>query len=138
METKNNIDQPKSTPFILFYRIQETIQNKFICTVVVSSSAVMCLFFCRIVGSTRALTFLFNTMTPKPVRDFFLYSFPITDLKAAYDIISEFTHENDLQLQLKHLLFVTFNIQVGLGYLGIDFPRSGQVRNNEVVRMGKH
>ena len=77
-------------------------------------------------------------MTPKPVRDFFLYSFPITDLKAAYDIISEFTHENDLQLQLKHLLFVTFNIQVGLGYLGIDFPRSGQVQNNEVVRMGKH
>ena len=65
----------------------------------------------------------------------FLYLFPITDLYNAYDIITKFTNQDHLNNQISHLLFVTLNIQVGMGYLGISFLRSEQIRKNQLVRM---
>lgn len=37
--------------------------------------------------------------------------------------------------QAAHLFFATFNIQVGMGYLGINFLRKEQSRRNQLVQM---
>eukprot|EP00532_Pseudo-nitzschia_australis_P009780 CAMPEP_0168242294 /NCGR_PEP_ID=MMETSP0140_2-20121125/23326_1 /TAXON_ID=44445 /ORGANISM="Pseudo-nitzschia australis, Strain 10249 10 AB" /LENGTH=730 /DNA_ID=CAMNT_0008177351 /DNA_START=627 /DNA_END=2821 /DNA_ORIENTATION=- len=43
--------------------------------------------------------------------------------------------EGLLQYQVARLFFITFHIQIGVGYLGIDFLKQEQHRRNELVRM---
>jgi DNA mismatch repair ATPase MutL len=64
--------------------------------------------------------------------------FPIHELHRAYDIMHQFADSSNpgvLQKQVHHLLFVTFHIQVGIGYLGIHFLRQEQHRRNQLIRM---
>ncbi|KAL3922036.1 MAG: hypothetical protein SGILL_002424 [Bacillariaceae sp.] len=62
--------------------------------------------------------------------------FPVHELEAAYNILEEFVHEDGLlKEQVALLFFITFHIQVGIGYLGIDFLKREQERRNQLVRM---
>ena len=63
------------------------------------------------------------------------YLMPIKEFKAAHDIIAEFIDPTELYAKSKHLLFVTFHIQVGMGYLGIEFLRAEQGRKNQLVKI---
>jgi hypothetical protein len=78
---------------------------------------------------------LLRFVTPTFLVRFLKYMFPIEELVQAYRIMSRFAHPVVLKKQVSHLLFVTFHIQVGMGYLGIDFLRQEQGRRNELVRM---
>jgi hypothetical protein len=53
------------------------------------------------------------------------YLFPLAELQAASDIMAAFSVPAVLENQARHLLFVTFHIQVGIRYLGIGFLRPG-------------
>jgi hypothetical protein len=61
--------------------------------------------------------------------------FPVDELRAAYSIMLAFAHPNVLQSQLAHLFFVTFHIQVGMGFLGIGFLLEEQSRRNMLIRL---
>ena len=63
------------------------------------------------------------------------YLMPIKEFKAAHDIMTEFIDPTELYAKSKHLLFVTFHIQVGMGYLGIEFLRAEQGRKNQLVKI---
>ena len=74
-------------------------------------------------------------VTPSLLKRLTLYLIPIYEVQQAYDIITQFVDPGVLQKQLAHLLFVTFNIQVGMGYLGIEFLKREQKRRNELIRI---
>ncbi len=68
------------------------------------------------------------------------YMFPVSELQSAYYTITSFFDSNPTNQQLLHdmlchLLFVTFHIQMGLGYIGIAFLMSEQKRKNMLIRM---
>merc|ERR1711976_495364 len=86
------------------------------------------------------LLFLYNMITPKFLQDTIYYMFPIVEIQQAYDTIAMFLPKSNLYLlqhQLYNLLFITFHIQVGMGYLGIDFLRQEQKRRNELIRINE-
>jgi hypothetical protein len=101
----------------------------------ISASAVASLLLARCAASglfSQCLRFL----TPSPVARFLRYMFPVDELADAYRIMARFASNPEiLRRQVSHLLFVTFHIQVGMGFLGIDFLRQEQGRRNELVRM---
>jgi hypothetical protein len=75
-------------------------------------------------------------VTPSWVMEGLSWLFPIEEVQAAYDIIDRFILEPTLlQAQIARLLFITFHIQVGIGYLGINFLNKEQERRNRLVRM---
>ena len=74
-------------------------------------------------------------MTPAFVKRLALYLIPIDEMTQAYQILKDFVDEDVLHIQLSHLLFVTFNFQIGMGYLGIAFLKQEQERRNQLVRM---
>jgi len=78
---------------------------------------------------------LFHVLFPEPVLRLLNILLPINEFRGAYRIMSSFLELGVLNKQLGHLLFVTFHIQVGMGFLGIDFLKSEQSRRNELVRM---
>jgi hypothetical protein len=66
--------------------------------------------------------------------------FPLSELTSSYNTIYSFFDGNAENQQLLHdmlchLLFVTFHIQMGLGYIGIAFLMSEQKRKNMLIRM---
>eukprot|EP01083_Nonionella_stella_P217532 780957_1 len=61
--------------------------------------------------------------------------FPIKELKSAHDILIEFLDPQTFYAKIRHLLFVTFHIQVGMGFLGISFLRAEQNRKNALVKI---
>jgi len=63
------------------------------------------------------------------------YLLPVQEFISAHDIITEFVHPSDLYAKAGHLLFVTFHIQVGMGFLGIEFLRAEQSRKNSLVKI---
>lgn len=78
-------------------------------------------------------------VTPVAVRDLFSSLVPTKEIQAAYDILDQFVSEPGLlNYQVSRLLFVTFHIQCGIGYLGIDFLKQEQERRNQLVRMDTH
>ena len=83
-------------------------------------------------GKLRAL---FAVITPSFVVEGLEKLFPIQEMKAAYRILYAFSDPVVLQRQIAHLLFVTFHIQAGMGYLGINFLRTEQERRNQLLRM---
>jgi hypothetical protein len=60
---------------------------------------------------------------------------PIEEVKNAYLILVEFVNPYILHLKMKHLLYITIHIQVGMGYLGINFLRKEQERKNMLIRL---
>eukprot|EP00588_Corethron_pennatum_P024073 CAMPEP_0194332058 /NCGR_PEP_ID=MMETSP0171-20130528/57857_1 /TAXON_ID=218684 /ORGANISM="Corethron pennatum, Strain L29A3" /LENGTH=721 /DNA_ID=CAMNT_0039093759 /DNA_START=421 /DNA_END=2586 /DNA_ORIENTATION=- len=63
------------------------------------------------------------------------YLLPINEFISAHDIIIEFVDPAEFYEKSKHLLFVTFHIQIGIGFLGIGFLRAEQVRKNSLVKI---
>ncbi|KAL7458372.1 hypothetical protein ACHAWC_010625 [Mediolabrus comicus] len=97
----------------------------------------MSLLFCQTL-TNPIFQHTITTITPQPIKDILGFMFPISELSAAYNIISTFVSNKVLlHDMLKHLLFVTFHIQVGMGHIGIDFLTSEQRRKNMLIRMDK-
>ena len=46
------------------------------------------------------------------------YLIPVDEVLSAYNTLLLFVPASTLHVQMKHLLYVTFNIQVGMGFLG--------------------
>lgn len=79
---------------------------------------------------------LVKLLTPRIVVQTLEYLFPISEMTAAYNIMHSLAMEPDVYKQMiEHLFFVTFHIQVGMGYLGIDFLRNEQSRRNMLIRL---
>ena len=77
-------------------------------------------------------------MVPNVMKQAFLYLFPIVELQKAYRIMEQFMvmeQQEFFHHMIHHLFFVTFHIQVGMGYLGIAFLRSEQSRRNQLIRL---
>lgn len=74
-------------------------------------------------------------VTPKWIISVLSHLFPVAEMNDAYSIMEAFANPQVLQKQIYHLLFVTFHIQVGMGYLGIDFLTKEQHRRNLLIRM---
>ena len=95
----------------------------------------LCILFCRTCTNPTFLQSITN-LTPQPIQDLLGFMLPISELSAAFDIVSTFVPDTDLlHGMLKHLLFVTFHIQVGMGHIGIDFLTAEQRRKNMLIRM---
>ena len=78
---------------------------------------------------------VFAMVTPSFVVEGLEKLFPVQEIKSAYRIVLAFSHPDVVQRQMAHLLFVTFHIQAGMGYLGINFLRTEQERRNQLLRM---
>lgn len=63
------------------------------------------------------------------------YLLPVNEFISAHDIITEFVVPAELYAKAGHLLFITFHIQVGMGYLGISFLRAEQSRKNALIKI---
>ena len=85
--------------------------------------------------SGNALVLKLYTVACAKFMDAVGYLMPIKEFKAAHDIMTEFIDPTELYAKSKHLLFVTFHIQVGMGYLGIEFLRAEQGRKNQLVKI---
>ncbi|KAG7355528.1 ABC-type exporter [Nitzschia inconspicua] len=111
------------------------IDKRVVQIILIALGAILSLLVCHFV-STGALLNLWYLLTPTFVQDGLALLFPIHELEAAYRILDEFILEDGLlQYQVARLFFVTFHIQVGIGYLGIDFLKREQERRNQLVRM---
>jgi hypothetical protein len=102
--------------------------------VLIAASAVASLIVSHVV-ITGSLYKVASLVTPRVVVLTLEYLFPIAEMKAAYAIMAAFADPAVLEKQAYHLLFVTFHIQVGMGYVGIDFLRKEQHRRNQLVRL---
>lgn len=103
--------------------------------VLIAISAILCLLVCHL-AATGVIFQLLKSITPKFISDGLMSIFPVQEIQASYDIIDEFVSEEGLlKDQVARLFFITFHIQVGIGYLGIDFLKQEQHRRNELVRM---
>ena len=60
---------------------------------------------------------------------------PVEEVKKAYDILVEFVNPLILHAKMKHLLYITMHVQVGMGFLGINFLRKEQERKNTLIRL---
>ena len=98
-------------------------------------SAALSLLLCRWTASGALLSFL-RFVSPPVVGRTLRHLFPIDELVRAHSVVLAFAESRELvRAQIAHLLFVTFNVQLGMGYLGIDFLRAEQTRRNMVVKM---
>jgi hypothetical protein len=103
--------------------------------VLIAISAILCLMVCHL-AATGALFLFIKSITPTFVTDALMVIFPIPEIQAAYDIMDHFIQEEGLlQDQVARLFFITFHIQIAIGYLGIDFLKKEQNRRNDLVRM---
>ena len=85
---------------------------------------------------TGILLELFQVITPNFIIRGLYYLIPIQECMDAYEMIQSLALPQDiLPSQLAHLLFVTFHIQTGMGFLGIHFLKKEQERRNLLVRM---
>lgn len=98
-------------------------------------SGIVCLISCHVIANGTIFHTL-SIITPTFVMEGLEALFPIQEVLAAYNTIDVFIYEQGLlQSQVARLLFITFHIQVGIGYLGIDFLKREQERRNQLVRM---
>jgi len=111
-----------------------SIVDKLRALTVVAISGVASLLFCQYVASGDVQRIL-SIITPKMFVDAIYYLFPVAELQESHDIVSAFVKPVLLQRMLSHLLFVTFHVQIGIGYLGIDFLTNEQLRKNQLIRM---
>mmetsp|Transcript_24381 Transcript_24381/g.57387 ORF Transcript_24381/g.57387 Transcript_24381/m.57387 type:complete len:877 (-) Transcript_24381:2265-4895(-) len=103
--------------------------------ILIAISAFLCALVCHLTATGILFQFL-KSVTPASIANALMKIFPIAEVQASYDIVDEFVHEEGLlKDQVSSLFFITFHIQVGIGYLGIDFLKQEQHRRNELVRM---
>ena len=77
-----------------------------------------------------------QALTPNMVLRGLYYLIPIKECVEAYEMIQSIALPYELlPSQIAHLLFVTFHIQTGMGFLGIHFLKKEQQRRNMLVRM---
>jgi hypothetical protein len=100
----------------------------------IAAAAVASLLVSHLAAS-GSLYKLGSIVTPRIVVRVLNYLFPVAEMQAAYDIMAAFADPAVLEKQAYHLLFVTFHIQCGMGYLGIGFLRKEQYRRNQLVRL---
>lgn len=82
---------------------------------------------------------MMGLFTPKIVVQTLEYLFPISEMTAAYNIMCDLSMEPDVfRDMIQRLFFVTFHIQVGMGYLGIHFLTKEQSRRNMLIRLDVH
>lgn len=98
-----------------------------------------CLVLCRILSTPSVLLGLANLM-PDPMIKAVNFMLPLSELRASYDIVKSFAGASSegydqMVAMLKHLLFVTFHIQMGTGHIGIAFLTAEQRRKNMLIRM---
>jgi len=95
----------------------------------------LCWSVCHCAASGALLHWM-GLILPSFVKNGLLALFPVEEIKAAYNIVDQFIWEEGLlQHQVSILFFITFHIQCGIGYLGIDFLKAEQARRNQLVRM---
>mmetsp|Transcript_2346 Transcript_2346/g.5317 ORF Transcript_2346/g.5317 Transcript_2346/m.5317 type:complete len:851 (+) Transcript_2346:165-2717(+) len=95
----------------------------------------LCWSICHAAGSGALIRWM-GLVTPSFVKSTLLALFPVEEIQAAYNIVDHFIWEPGLlQHQVSRLFFITFHIQCGIGYLGIDFLKAEQERRNQLVRM---
>lgn len=90
--------------------------------------------FCKMITEFPLLYTLLKAIYSK-VLDWIDYLIPVREFISAHDIITEFVNPSELYAKAGHLLFVTFHIQVGMGFLGIEFLRAEQSRKNALVKI---
>lgn len=78
---------------------------------------------------------MIKLITPNYINKLLHTLIPIDEIYGSYDIMAKFQDPVVLNRQVCQLLFVTFHIQFGIGYLGIAFLTKEQQRRNELVRM---
>lgn len=100
----------------------------------IAVSAVLSFLISHSILSLQVWTTLIS-LIPEFIQQGLEYLLPIPEMKEAHSILAAFGNPAVLQKQMSHLFFVTFHIQVGMGYLGIDFLRQEQSRRNQLVRM---
>jgi hypothetical protein len=102
--------------------------------IAMAASAILSLLVAHLLVSGKLLH-LFQVVAP----DFFIkglgYVFPIEELNNAYNIMVAFADPAVLRKQVSNLFFVTYHIQVGIGFLGINFLQKEQDRKNQLLRM---
>lgn len=87
-------------------------------------------------GGVPSYKRLVTMWTPSLVRRGIAYLFPVAEMTAAYEIMRQLALEPEFfEQMIQHLFFVTFHIQVGMGFLGIDFLRAEQSRRNQLIRL---
>jgi hypothetical protein len=113
----------------------KTLDSKVLRLLFIALSAVLSLVLCHLAASGDLFHWIL-LVTPSSVFDGLAALIPTKEVMAAYDIIDRFILEPGLlQYQVSRLLFITAHIQIGIGYLGIDFLKAEQQRRNELVRM---
>jgi hypothetical protein len=113
----------------------KTLDSKVLRLLFIALSAVLSFVLCHLAASGDLFHWIL-LVTPSFVFDGMAALVPTKEVRAAYDIIDRFILEPGLlQYQVSRLLFITGHIQIGIGYLGIDFLRAEQERRNELVRM---
>jgi hypothetical protein len=101
----------------------------------ISISAALSLAASHVI-STGALLRWLQWCTPATISDAIASFLPIKEVQSAYNILDRFVSQPGLlNHQLSRLLFVTFHVQCGMGYMGIDFLKEEQNRRNQLVRM---
>ena len=115
-------------------RLETGMPDKLIRFVFIAVSAAFSLALSHLFLSDHFFSVLAN-ITPHVVKETILYLIPIEEVMMAYNVIINFVDPIIFNKQLAHLLFVTFNLQVGIGYIGIDFLKKEQLRRNQLVRM---
>lgn len=122
-------------PSIFFKFGQDKNKTNVLRIVLIAMSAILCLLVCHL-AATGVLFQLLKLTTPTFISDGLMSIFPVREIQASYDVIDEFVSEEGLlKNQVRRLFFITFHIQFGIGYLGIDFLKQEQQRRNQLVRM---
>ncbi|CAJ1962895.1 unnamed protein product [Cylindrotheca closterium] len=102
---------------------------------ILGACGALCWSICHSAGNGALFRWL-SLVTPSFVKSSLMALFPVEEIRAAYHIIDQFVWEPGLlQHQVSRLFFITFHIQCGIGYLGIDFLKAEQERRNQLVRM---
>lgn len=85
----------------------------------------------------KELTFsLIQKFTPRKMIETLHYLFPIEEISNAYETIIKFSsYPKEVNQQISYVLYITTLVQFGMGYIGIDFLRSEQVRKNKLVKL---
>jgi hypothetical protein len=120
-----------------FYKRKEawSVQNVLRNLAFLAVGAAMSFGLSHVLASLRFWRLL-SVITPTWITRTLHYFLPVEEYLAAYNIIlAVSTNSDDVHSQLYHLLFVTYHIQVGMGYLGIHFLQQEQTRRNDLIRL---
>lgn len=131
-ETYNNNNNNHKNNADIF--VGSTTKDAFIRLFYVALSGVASLMLSHSIVSGLFLKCLI-IVAPSPLIKFLYYLFPVAEIYESYRIAGLFAGKPVLNKLLHHLFFVTFHVQVGMGYLGIEFLRREQYRRNQLVRM---